>query len=173
MASDGAGSESLIGELMLARAVLEERGDLVEGADLELRSLRTREAQLRAELEEQGARRGVLQQRRERAADAARARGTFESVSSLVAEIAPFDPGPDAAGSGLFVDLLSLLAARFGLEVIDAAEEPLSPASHRVIERRAGASRSVEVLQRGYRLAGRVVRPALVRVTTARPAPGS
>ncbi len=165
--------ESLIGELMLAKAVLEEHGDLLDGADATLRSLRTRQAALRAELEELRGERELLLRRRERAADAARARGTFEAVSAVIAEIAPLDPGPaapaGAAGRELIVDLLALLSARCGLEVIDEAIEPLDPGCHRVIERRAGTPCGVEVLQRGYRLAGRVVRPALVRVTAAVP----
>jgi molecular chaperone GrpE len=65
-------------------------------------------------------------------------------------------------------ELLSVLE-RAGLERIDAAGKPFDPNEHEAVAQEDGEGEPVvcDVLRTGYRLKGRVLRPATVRVTRA------
>jgi molecular chaperone GrpE len=60
--------------------------------------------------------------------------------------------------------------AKEGVEVIDPFGQPFDPAQHQAVGQREDASvpegTVVEVYQKGYSLAGRVIRPAMVVVST-------
>ena len=64
--------------------------------------------------------------------------------------------------------LTELLAAQ-GLEEIPALAEPFDPELHNAVSREdavedIGAETVTEVYQKGYRVDGRVIRPAMVKV---------
>ena len=156
---------------MLARAVLEEKNDLLDREDGELRSLHVEERRLSAELAGLRAEAARLSGRLDRARRTALNRGIFDAVAAVTrigsrVERPPGADAPDASGR-LLDDLLDLLKVRHGLQIIGSPVAEVDPVLHRVIEKRAAARAGVEVLQRGYRMGGRVVSPALVRVLEA------
>ena len=63
--------------------------------------------------------------------------------------------------------------ARQGAEVIDPAGEPFDPLSAQAVgtveDREAYADTVAEVLRKGYRMGGRIIRPAMVSVTVGGP----
>lgn len=63
--------------------------------------------------------------------------------------------------------------AKDGVEVIDPAGEPFEPLSHQAVGREENADEYDEtvaqVYQRGYRMGGKVIRPAMVTVTYGGP----
>jgi molecular chaperone GrpE len=68
----------------------------------------------------------------------------------------------------LYAELLGVLA-KAGLERIDALHKPFDPNEHEAVAQEDGDGEPVvcDVLRSGYRLKGRVLRPATVRVTRA------
>jgi molecular chaperone GrpE len=81
----------------------------------------------------------------------------------------------DAADEGVrkgvelvFAELLGVLE-KHGLERIDALHKPFDPHEHEAVAQEDGDGEPVvfDVLRAGYRLKGRVLRPATVRVTRA------
>lgn len=67
--------------------------------------------------------------------------------------------------------------AKVGVETIEALGEPFDPSLHEAmtVERREGFAPNtvIEEIRKGYTLGGRVVRPSLVKVVIAEPAPPS
>ena len=84
--------------------------------------------------------------------------------------------GPELAGGVRMVlnQLLDVLAKE-GVEAIDPAGQPFDPHAHQAVgqERNAEAPEGtvLDVYLRGYRMHGRVIRPAMVIVSTGGPAP--
>jgi molecular chaperone GrpE len=68
----------------------------------------------------------------------------------------------------LYTELVGVLA-KAGLEPIDAQGKPFDPNEHEAVAQEDGDGEPVvcDVLRAGYRLKGRVLRPATVRVTRA------
>ena len=71
-------------------------------------------------------------------------------------------------GSAATLKLLSATMERFGIEVVDPAGEPFDPEFHEAVSMQASDTVEpgsvVMVLQKGYSLNGRLLRPALVIV---------
>ena len=67
---------------------------------------------------------------------------------------------------GIRTQFVSVLA-KAGLERIEAAGAPFDPNEHEAVLQDAGAGEPhvAEIMRTGYRLKGRVLRPAMVRVT--------
>ena len=84
--------------------------------------------------------------------------------------------GPELAGGVRMVlnQLLDVLAKE-GVEPIDPAGEPFDPHAHQAVgqEENTGVPEGtvLDVYLRGYRMHGRVIRPAMVIVSTGGPAP--
>jgi molecular chaperone GrpE len=108
---------------------------------------------------------------------------TMERASeSIVAQLLPvldnfelalasLDAADDKVRKGvelLYAELLDVLA-KAGLERIDALARPFDPNEHEAVAQEDGDGEPVvnDVLRAGYRLKGRVLRPATVRVTRA------
>lgn len=74
-------------------------------------------------------------------------------------------------GTELTLKMLADAMAKFGVEQIDPAGEPFDPELHQAMgmlpREDLPANTVAEVIQKGYRLNGRLVRPALVMVSQA------
>ncbi len=96
----------------------------------------------------------------ERALDAAAAKPSFESLLEGVRAVHD--------------QMLAALAAH-GVEQIDAADQPFDPEHHEAVTLVPSESHAegkvVEVMQKGYRLHGRTIRPSRVAVSGGPPKP--
>jgi molecular chaperone GrpE (heat shock protein) len=151
--------QDMIGEMMLAKAVLEEGNEHLENADGALLSLRGRERALHAELAQLRIEAARLAARAEDVARSAEERGVLEAVCDVITAISAVEGTREAEA------FVALLAEKHGVEAIETVSLPLDPRRFRVIERGRGPEDRIEVLRRGYRLGCDVLRPALVRVT--------
>lgn len=90
-------------------------------------------------------------------------------------QAAASEPGADVVklreGMDLTVKLLSDVMAKFGVEQVDPMQQPFNPEFHQAMSMQPRADVApntvVAVIQRGYTLNGRLVRPALVMVSQA------
>ncbi len=102
---------------------------------------------------------------------AALARELVPSIDNLERALAVAEDGSEVArGVALVHGELQATLARAGVESYDPAGEAFDPALHEAISTQPadgelGAGTVVETLERGYRLAGRVLRPARVIVS--------
>jgi molecular chaperone GrpE len=89
-------------------------------------------------------------------------------LDSLEAALASIEPG-DKVRKGVELVYAELLGAleKAGLSRIEAAGKPFDPAEHEAVMQDDGDGEPVvrEVVRTGYRLKGRVLRPAMVAVT--------
>jgi molecular chaperone GrpE (heat shock protein) len=152
-----------IGEMMLAKTVLEEKNEQLEAKDLELRELTSRQRLLLEEVEEL---KGELERSMRENAEVRR-EGRLEGAREVVEEVVGVlaDWGQEEAK--LAAHLLAVLGKKHGLEVIDEVPHRLDPRLHRVLEVSQEAESGIQLLARGFRLGGRVLRPALVKVNRA------
>lgn len=146
----------VIGEMMLARSVLEEKNELLEQKEAQLRELRHRLRAGEGELAE--LRSGNLR--------------LIESVVRLAGDFLPDEESEDSQpydpDAGLAGRLIALLIKEFGVTAIDRPAGRLDPALHEVVdvqEQPDGVERIVK-LKDGFRLGSRVLRPMRVRVLT-------
>lgn len=153
---------ALIGEMMLAKTVLEEKNEILDRKDERIRELSSRERRLESELAEmreqlEAAARGNDQER-----EAAYRRG----IRKVAAEVALLALDGEDGSGGLSVRLIRLLERDYGMEIIDRVALPVDPRVHHVIEvvQSHEAVPHAEVLAKGIVLNGTPVRPALVRV---------
>lgn len=158
-----------IGEMMLAKTVLEEKNDLLEAKDRLVIELSTRLKQLTGELEE--LRNELESSSRSQAGvrQSAYLEGAGQVVEGVVEVLADWGPEEPRLASRL----LALLREKHGLEVIDRVQGRLDPQLHRVLEVSQETKAGTEVLANGFRLGLRVLRPALVRVCLAADTPSS
>jgi molecular chaperone GrpE len=154
--------DELAAELEAARAKADENWDLLLRARAEIENLRRRQA---AELEKahkyalDGFVRELLQ-----------VRDSLELGLGAAQE-----PDADVAklreGTGLTLKLLGDVMAKFGVEPVEPMGEPFNPELHQAmtVQPRPDLPPGtvVAVLQKGYTLNGRLVRPALVMVSSA------
>ncbi|MEO0436475.1 MAG: nucleotide exchange factor GrpE [Pseudomonadota bacterium] len=170
--ADDAGSESSVAEPTLEQKI--EKLE-VKLADTEERALRAhaeaQNAKRRAEQDVEKARKFALERfsnellpvvdNLERAAEAAKAAGDESSAITEGVQLTLKS----------FVDVLE----KFGIEVVDPVGEPFDPQQHQamsMIENPDAEPNTVlDVMQKGYLLNGRLVRPAMVLVSKA-PATG-
>jgi len=131
--------------------------DLARRAKADFENYRKRASRETAEAESRG--------------KAALARELVPSIDNLERALAVAEDGSEVArGVSLVHDELQASLARAGVESYDPAGEPFDPALHEAISTQPadgelGAGTVVETLERGYRLAGRVLRPARVVVS--------
>jgi len=154
--------DELTAELEAARAKADENWDLLLRARAELDNLRKRQA---AELEK--AHKYALD---------SFVRELLQVYDSLeLGHAAALDEGADIArlreGTELTLKLLGDVMARFGVEPVDPQGLPFNPEFHQAmsVQPRADLAPNTvtAVMQKGYTLNGRLVRPALVMVSRA------
>ncbi len=159
-------SRELIGEMMLAKSVLEEKSELLDQKEKVILQLRSWNRQLEEELEEMRAELEHCAQELERSREAARREGILgvvEQVVCLAADYEAQEPGADRRLAGR---LIRLFQERYGLEVLNSAPGGIDPQIHQVIVAEHGLQDgcSIQVLRKGFRLDGKVIRPVLVKV---------
>ena len=108
-----------------------------------------------------GLRRREARQRRE-----AQAEGAFAAAEALLEGVDALDSalaGPEPPeGLALVRDALLASLSRMGAEEVPGVGSPLDPAVHEVVG--GEGNKVAKTLRRGLRLAGRLVRPAMVEV---------
>jgi len=167
-------SRELIGEMMLAKSVLEEKSELLEQKEAAIRRLCSRNRELEAELEEL---RGELK-RCARELKSSGEKGRRDGIRSVVAEVvrlvADYEAPQAGAAKGLALRVIRLFQESYGLEVVENAAGTVDPQIHQVIvaEGDPQGGTSIQVLRKGFRLEGTVIRPALVKVVERR-SPGA
>lgn len=154
--------DELAAELEAARAKADENWDLLLRARAEIENLRRRQA---AELEKahkyalDGFVRELLQVRDSLELGLGAAQGPDADVAKL------------REGTELTLKLLGDVMAKFGVEPVEPMGEPFNPELHQAMTMQPRPdlppSTVVAVLQKGYTLNGRLVRPALVMVSSA------
>jgi molecular chaperone GrpE (heat shock protein) len=162
-------TKDLIGEMMLAKTMLEEKNELLDRKDSLVRELQAQCKQLQSELAECRLKLEDLALEAEAIRDRALSEGRHEAVSEVVRLAADYEKAEARPESGvhLFSRLIRLFREKYGLEVIDRVPERIDPEVHRVIEvvREPGNGDSrLQVLAKGYRVHGKLVCPALVKV---------
>jgi molecular chaperone GrpE len=154
--------EELSAELDQARAKADENWDQLLRARAELENLRRRQA---AELEK--AHKFALD---------GFVRELLQVQDSLeLGSAAAQDPAADLdklrEGTALTLKLLGDVLGKFGVESVDPQGEPFNPELHQAMTMQSAPGVApntvVAVMQKGYTLNGRLVRPALVMVSSA------
>lgn len=159
-------SESLTGELMLAKTVIEEKNEMLDQKDCLIRELSTRLQALERQTEEL---RTVLSRanRKEEVMRAEERAGTTNAIISDVVRIAAsYEDLHGSSSTGLASRIYSLFEEKYHLRVIADPPQSVDPQLHHVVEvDHTGAPEgSIEILSNGYRLGETVIRPALVKV---------
>jgi molecular chaperone GrpE (heat shock protein) len=161
--------KSLIGEMMIAKTVIEEKNELLDRKDRTIRELETRLQQLQT---------GALasQQELERcwadteaAREEALKKGRMEAIGEVVGLAADYEYDGHRSGTclNLASRLIQMFREKYGLQVIDTVSENVDPGLHRVIEvvhSSAENEPGLKVLAKGYHVNGKVIRPALIKV---------
>ena len=147
----------LIAEMMLAKTVLEEKNELLARQERTIRGLKETVLQLQEDLK-------ALQQERITWRESGRREGSLEVVAEA-ARLAGEHLGREDEQWGLASRLLRHFAERYDLQLIDRADA-VDPELHQVVEvvESPEQESAVQILVRGFRLGGRTVQPALVRV---------
>jgi molecular chaperone GrpE (heat shock protein) len=158
-----------IAEMMLAKTVLEEKNEVLEAKDRQLRELTTRLRNLTEDFEELKAELEASSRECSEVRRSAYLEGASQVVEEVVGVLA--DWGPEEPK--LAAHLLAMLREKHGLEVIEGVPEKLDPHLHRVLEVSRESQSGTKVLAKGFRLEGRVLRPALVGVGLAADMPPS
>ena len=160
---EGNPQAEVIAEMMLAKTVLEEKNELLALQERAIRDLKETVRRLEDDLKavraegarwrESGRQEGCLQV----VAEAARLAG--EHLHQHMRQ------GREDERWSLASRLLRLFAERYGLELIDQAPA-VDPELHQVVEvvEEPLQESCVQILALGFRLGGRTVQPALVRV---------
>ena len=166
--------QDLTGEMMLAKTMLEEKNELLDQKDRMIRELQTQCNQLQSEMAETRRELEDLAQETEMIRAKAVSEGRREAISEVVRLATDYERTTSNPESGvhLFSRLIRLFREKYGLEVIEAVPDGIDPSVHRVIEvvrePQCEVSR-LQVLAKGYRVDGKLVRPALVRVVEGPP----
>lgn len=165
---DKGAPQALIGEMMLAKTVLEEKSEHLEQKDRTIRELRTQHGRLEAELEELKSELERIETERTTLREEAVEEGMRRVIAEVVTLASEYEAGVQALDRSLASRLIYLFQERYGLEVIAGTPTRVDPERHRVIEvveapEGVGYS-SIRVLARGFRLEGKTIKSALVKV---------
>jgi molecular chaperone GrpE len=163
---------------------LDLRGDVLEteleDARVEVAVLKDRVLRMQAEFEN-------YRKRMQREQEDTRARAGERMATELLPALDNLERAIDHTTAGgdlkqllsgvemVHQQVLDVFAAE-GVAVIDPFGQPFDPHKHEAVSQRADSKVAegtvVEVLQRGYEIAGRVIRPAMVILSTGGPAAG-
>jgi molecular chaperone GrpE (heat shock protein) len=148
----------VIAEMMLAKTVLEEKNELLARQERTIRELKETVRLLEEDLK-------ALLAERDRWQESGRQEGRSQVVVEA-ARMAGEYLGREDERWGLASRLIRNFAERYGLELIDQAAGTVDPELHQVVEvvEEPLQKPSVQILARGFRLGGKTVQPALVRV---------
>jgi molecular chaperone GrpE (heat shock protein) len=159
------GGAASIGELMLAKTVIEEKNVLLDQKDEQIRRLRSREQVLGRRLAEAEEQLEGLEGEKVEAEAQAYGRGRREAVAEVVRLAAEYAQCGQEGSGALAGRLIGLFREKYGLQVIDRVASGIDPEVHQVLEVvRGEQGPGAEVVSRGYRMEGKLIRPALVKV---------
>jgi molecular chaperone GrpE (heat shock protein) len=155
----GETSRELIGEMMLAKTVLEEKNQIIDRKDRTIRGLLSELEALKQELQNSarqldGVRKSAHQQ------------GMRTAIEDIICLVACYqDPGAGVENM-LAARLIMLFKEKYGLEVLENAPVTIDPEIHQVIEveQAADGGSSIQVISKGFRIAGKLIRPMRVKV---------
>ncbi len=150
--------------LVAAQATNDDQKDLVIRAKAEVDNIRRRSAQ-----EVEKARKFALEK------FSAELLPVIDNLERAIACIDKEDDHQKALVEGVELTLQSMLSAleKFGIKAIDPQDQPFNPEFHQAMSMQevegVAANMVIAVMQKGYELNGRLIRPAMVMVSKAAP----
>ena len=164
---DPAAGEATIGEMMFAKAVLEEKNEIIDQKDSTIRELASRLRGAEHHADELHAALSEMRYSEDQVRVDERQSVLSAVISDIVGVTASWQDLHGHGSTGLAARIFELLEERYGLQVIDEEIEVIDPELHRVIEVEHSDNErgGVETLARGYRLGETVIRPAFVKVS--------
>ncbi|WP_077340561.1 nucleotide exchange factor GrpE [Pseudocolwellia agarivorans] len=148
--------------LSVAQATVSDQKDSVIRAKAEVDNVRRRAAQ-----DVEKARKFALEK------FAAELLPTVDNLERAIASIDAEDEKQKVIGEGVELTLQGLLAGldKFGIKVVDPQDQPFNPELHQAMSMQevegVAPNTVIAVMQKGYELNGRLVRPAMVMVSKA------
>ncbi len=148
-----------IGEMMLAKTVLEEKNEAIESRDRTIRELRS---QLQVAQQELSQSVRILS----RTQEATCQQGIRKVLQDVLEVVARYQEADDGVVNMLAGRLLQMLKENYGVEVLERAPPKYDPAVHEVVdvEHASGKPSSITVVSKGFVVHGAVLRPMKVRV---------
>lgn len=150
--------------LAAAQATVADQKDSVVRAKAEVDNVRRRAAQ-----DVEKARKFALEK------FAAELLPVVDNLERAIASVSAEDEAQKAIAEGVELTLQSLLSAldKFGVKAVDPQDQPFNPELHQAMSMQevegVEPNTVIAVMQKGYELNGRLVRPAMVMVSKAAP----
>ncbi|MCW8832841.1 MAG: nucleotide exchange factor GrpE [Colwellia sp.] len=151
--------------LATAQATVNDQKDSVIRAKAEVDNIRRRAAQ-----DVEKARKFALEK------FAAELLPVVDNLERAIANIDKEDEAQKALGEGVELTLQSFLSGveKFGVKAVDPQDQPFNPEFHQAMSMQevpdVAPNTVIAVMQKGYELNGRLIRPAMVMVSKAAPA---
>jgi len=150
--------------LVVAKSTINDQKDSVIRAKAEVDNVRRRSAQ-------------DVEKARKFALDkfAAELLPVVDNLERAIESVDKEDEGQKGLAEGVELTLQSMMAAldKFGVKVVDPLDQPFNPELHQAMSMQeidgVAPNTVIAVMQRGYELNGRLVRPAMVMVSKAAP----
>ena len=150
--------------LVVAKSTVNDQKDSVIRAKAEVDNVRRRSAQ-------------DVEKARKFALDkfAAELLPVVDNLERAIESVDKEDEGQKGLAEGVELTLQSMMAAldKFGVKVVDPLDQPFNPELHQAMSMQeiedVAPNTVIAVMQRGYELNGRLVRPAMVMVSKAAP----
>jgi molecular chaperone GrpE len=150
--------------LVAAKSTVNDQKDSVIRAKAEVDNVRRRSAQ-------------DVEKARKFALDkfAAELLPVVDNLERAIATVNKEDEGQQGLAEGVELTLQSMMAAldKFGIKVVDPLDQPFNPELHQAMSMQevegVAPNTVIAVMQKGYELNGRLVRPAMVMVSKASP----
>tara|TARA_B110000879_G_scaffold172525_1_gene224101 strand:+ start:647 stop:1279 length:633 start_codon:yes stop_codon:yes gene_type:complete len=150
--------------LVAAKSTVSDQKDSVIRAKAEVDNVRRRSAQ-------------DVEKARKFALDkfAAELLPVVDNLERAIATVNKEDEGQQGLAEGVELTLQSMMAAldKFGVKVVDPLDQPFNPELHQAMSMQeiegVAPNTVIAVMQKGYELNGRLVRPAMVMVSKASP----
>ena len=98
-----------------------------------------------------------------------------DNLERAISSVDKEDEGQKALAEGVELTLQSMMSAldKFGVKVVDPQDQPFNPELHQAMSMQevegVAPNTVIAVMQKGYELNGRLVRPAMVMVSKAAP----
>lgn len=164
-------SDKAIGELMLARTVLEEKHELIDRKDQIIRELMQKNRDIETELEEvKGVLSDMEEMEKNNEVDSYNS-GIEAVIGDIIHNLAQYETVCNIKSESnemkmLIDSIFHLLKERYGLEIIDGAPAEIDPELHQVIEVSAGQGDGREIIQlsKGYRIGKKILSPMKLKV---------
>ncbi|MCJ8320413.1 MAG: nucleotide exchange factor GrpE [Colwellia sp.] len=150
--------------LVAAQSTVSDQKDSVIRAKAEVDNVRRRSAQ-----DVEKARKFALEK------FAAELLPVVDNLERAIANVDKEDEGQKGLAEGIELTLQSMMSAldKFGVKVVDPQDQPFNPELHQAMSMQevegVAPNTVLAVMQKGYELNGRLVRPAMVMVSKAAP----